>query len=165
MTLFAKDLQFVQSEYTEKRDNPPLARNLPPTSGRIAWSRQLFRRIEVPMATFQKNKKVMDFAETKKAIKLYNKLARVLVEYEVVFLQIWSQQIDAVKSSLNTTVLVRLPDSKEPVINYDRKIPEVLREIEVLTQMGLELPPQARTFTGKKAELRKKYDIIEVSLP
>jgi len=165
VTLFAKDLQFVQNEYTEKKDNPPLARNLPPTSGSIAWSRQLYRRIEVPISTFQKNKKVMEFPETKKAIKHYNRLARVLVEYEVVFLQIWSQQIDAAKSSLNTTVLVRQPDNKELVVNYDRKIPQVLREIEVLTQMGLQLPPQAKTFTGKKAELRKKYDTIEVSLP
>ncbi len=164
VNLFAKDLQFVQNEYTEKKDNPPLARNLPPTSGRVAWSRQLYRRIETPMATFQKNQKVMSFIEMKKAVKNYNRMARVLVEYEVLFLKIWSQQIDTARSSFNSTVLARNPETKDLLVNYDKKIPEVLREIEVMTQMGLDLPPQAKPFIGKKAELRQKYDTVEVSL-
>lgn len=105
----------------------------------------------------------MDFPETKKAVRVYNRLARVLVEYEVLFLQMWSQQIDAAKSCLNTTILVRLPETKDLAVNYDRRIPEVLREIEVLSQMGLQLPIQAKPFIGKKAELRKKHDIVEVS--
>lgn len=165
VNLYAKDLQFVQNEYAEKKDNPPLARNLPPTSGRVAWSRQLYRRIEGPISVLQRNKRVLEFPETKKAIRLYNRLARVLVEYEVVFLQMWTQQIDATRSCLNTTVLARLPESKELVVNYDRKIPELLREIEVMTQMGLQLPPQAKPFIGKKAELRDKYDSMEVGFP
>lgn len=104
----------------------------------------------------------MDLPETKKAIKHYNRLARVLVEYEIVFLQIWGNQIDMARSSLNTTVLVRIPETKELVVNYDRRITEVLREIDVLTKMGLELPPQAKVFMGKRVEMRKKFDTIEV---
>lgn len=101
--------------------------------------------------------------ETKKAIKHYNRLARVLVEYEIVFLQIWSKQIDVAKSSLNSTVLVRNPETKELIVNNDHRIAEVLREIEVLTKMGLKLPLQAKVFVGKKADMRKKFDTIEVS--
>ena len=157
-----KDLHFVQSEYNKDKENPPLARNLPPISGKIAWSRQLYRRISAPVAVFQKNPQLMQLPETRKAIKHYNKLARVLVEYELLFLQHWSKQIDTVKASLNSTVLIRHPDTQELVVNFDPKINEVLREIEVLTKMGLEIPQQARPFLGKRDEMRRKFDIIDV---
>ena len=152
----------MQDEYNEHKENPPLARNLPPISGKIAWSRQLYHRIATPVAVFQKNKQLMQLPETKKAIKHYNRLARVLVEYELVFLQVWTKQIDAAKASMNSTVLVRNPETEELLVNFDPKINTVLREIEVLTKMGLQLPPQAKVFVGKKAEMKKKFDLIEV---
>ena len=40
------------------------------------------------MEVFQKNKELMALPETKKAIKKYNRLARVLVEYELIFVQV-----------------------------------------------------------------------------
>ena len=161
--LFNKDLHFVQTEYNAHKENPPLARNLPPISGKIAWSRQLYRRVSGPVAVFQKNQRLMQMPETKKAIKHYNRLARVLVEYELVFLQLWSKQIDTVKASLNSTVLIRHPDTRELHVNFDPKINEVLREIEVLTKMGLQIPTQAKPFIGKRAEMRQKFDWIDVS--
>ena len=105
----------------------------------------------------------MKLPETKKAIKHYNRLARVLVEYEMVFLQIWTQQIDSAKGSLNSTVLVRHPDTAKLLVNFDKKITELLREIEVLLQMGLELPAQARSFAQGGAKIKKKFEIIDVS--
>ena len=161
--LFIKEMQFVQTEYTKHKDHPPLARNLPPTSGRIAWSRQLYHRISVPMSVFKKNPKLMDLPETKKAIKRYNHLAQVLVEYELVFHQMWRKHIVVARASLNSTVLIRHPETKELLVNCDHRIIEVLREIDVLSKMGLELPPQARVFVGKKEELRKMFAIVEVS--
>ena len=158
-----KDLEFVQSEYNERKENPPLARNLPPISGKIAWSRQLYHRISTSVEVFQKNQQLMQLPETKKAIKRYNRLARVLVEYEVIFLQIWTKQVEVVKSSLNSTVLVRHPDTRELMVNFDPKINEVLREIEVMSKMGLELPPQSKVFIGKRPEMRHKFDLIDVS--
>ncbi len=88
MSLFFDDLQFVQNLYSENKENPPISRNLPPISGKIAWARQLYRRISGPVEVFQKNKELMALPETKKAIKKYNRLARVLVEYELIFVQV-----------------------------------------------------------------------------
>ena len=156
-------MQFVQSEYNENKHNPPLARNLPPVSGKIAWSRQLYRRISGPVEAFQKIPELMQLPATKKAIKSYNRLAQVLVEYEVVFLQMWTRQITQVKSSLNTTVLVRNSNTGELVVNLDKKVMELLREMAVLTKMGLDLPPQARSIIGKEAEIKEKHDTLCVS--
>ena len=39
-------------EYENDKDDPPIPRGMPPVSGRIAWSRQLFRKISEPMDLF-----------------------------------------------------------------------------------------------------------------
>ena len=164
VSLYVKDLQFVQSEYMEHKENPPLARNLPPISGKIAWSRQLYRRIAGPVEVFQTNEQLMQLPETKKAIKKFNRLARVLVEYELVFLQLWTKQIEAARVSLNATVLVRHPDTRELYVNFDHRISELAREVDVLQKMGdLELPHQAKAFAGIGGEMRTKYELLTVS--
>lgn len=154
----------MQSEYNENKHDPPLARNLPPVSGKIAWSRQLYRRIAAPVETFQKVPELMKMAETKKAIKSYNRLARVLVEYEIVFLQIWGKKIDQAKASLNSTVLVRNPDTQELHVNLGQNVNELLKEIDILTKMGIDIPAQAKSFISKGIGLKEKYDSVCVSL-
>jgi len=106
---FEKDLQFVQKEYNERKDSPPLARNLPPVSGRIVWCRQLYRHLSEPVDAFQSRPDLMALPETRRAIKVYNRLAKILVEYEVVFLRIWNRQVDEARGLLNSTILVRNP--------------------------------------------------------
>lgn len=39
--------------YQMHREDPPLARNMPPVAGRIVWVRQLYRRIEEPIDYIQ----------------------------------------------------------------------------------------------------------------
>jgi dynein heavy chain len=160
---YVHDLQFVQSEYNNKKEDPPIARNLPPISGKIAWSRTLYHRISTPLAAFQKNHQLMQLPETRKAIKLYNHLARVLVEYELVFLQLWDQQIDSAKASLNSTVLIRHPDSNELMVNFDPKIKELLRNVQVLNGMGVEVPTRGLMMYAQKVSLMEKLDKINVS--
>ena len=159
---YLTDLQFVQSEYMEHKEDPPLARNLPPVSGKIAWSRQLYHRIAGPVDVFQTNDQLMQLPETKKAIKKFNRLARVLVEYELVFLQIWTKQIDSARVSLNSTVLVRHPDTRELYVNFDKKVLELLRDIQVLQGMGIEMPNQGLLMYGQKNAILERYDAVRV---
>ena len=160
---FMKDMQLVQSEYMEHKENPPLARNLPPISGKIAWSRQLYRRIAGPVEVFQTNEQLMQLPETKKAIKKFNRLARVLVEYELVFLQLWTKQIEAARVSLNATVLVRHPETKELYVNFDQKVLELLRDIQVLQGMGIEMPMQSLLIYGQKNAILERFNAVTVS--
>ena len=162
---FSYDMNTVQIEYNEHKEEPPLGRNLPPTSGRIAWSRQLYHRISVPMSVFKKNPKLMDLPETKKAIKRYNHLAQVLVEYELVFHQIWNMQIDVARASLNSTVLIRHPETGEYLVNFDKHITETLRDIQVLSGMGIEVNSTGLILYSQKISLVNKFDRINVSFP
>ena len=50
----------VSRIYREQRQDPPIGRNLPPVGGRILWAKQLYSKINSPMALFQQ---VCDFLQ------------------------------------------------------------------------------------------------------
>jgi len=54
LSSYGQDLEQVRTMYEAERTSPATPRNLPPIAGRIAWARQLFRRLEAPMKVFQK---------------------------------------------------------------------------------------------------------------
>lgn len=163
ITLFVKDIDFVQKEYNEQRETPPIARNLPPIAGRIAWCRQLYRRLTEPVDIFRRHTELMALPDTRKAIKSYNRLAKNLVEYEVVFLRIWNQQVQEARSLLNSTILVRDPESGRLLVNIDKKVFEMIREVDTLQMMGFEIPIAARNFAAMDKALKTKFDGITVS--
>ena len=163
VSLFMKEIDFVQKEYNEQKDSPPLARNLPPVSGRIAWSRQLYRHLKEPVDLFQEQPELMALSETRRAIKAYNRLAKILVEYEVVFLRIWNRQVDEARGLLNSTILVRHAESGNLLVNLDKKVFEMLREVDVLQMMGFVIPPPAKNFAAMGTALKNTYDDISVS--
>ena len=91
--MYVKDLEFIQRVYNRNKENPPIPRDLPPIAGKIAWIRQLYRHITSPIQVFQQFTDLMKCNEARKAIKGYNKMARVLVEYEVLHHQAWVKQV------------------------------------------------------------------------
>ena len=48
-------LQHIRVMYEKQREEPCTARNMPMFSGRIAWGRQLYRKIEQPMLIFKEH--------------------------------------------------------------------------------------------------------------
>ena len=91
--MYVKDLEFIQRVYNKNKENPSIPRDLPPIAGKIAWIRQLYRHITGPIKVFQQFTDLMKCNEARKAIKGYNKMARVLVEYEVLHHQAWVKQV------------------------------------------------------------------------
>ena len=91
--MYIKDLEAIQRNYNKNKENPPIPRDLPPIAGRIAWIRQFYQHITSPIQVFQRFSDLMKTNEAKKAIKGYNKMARVLVEYEVLHHQAWIKQV------------------------------------------------------------------------
>jgi hypothetical protein len=56
---------------------------MPPISGRIAWARQLYEVIDKPMQLLGTQKHIVNTAEGRKIVKNFNRMAAVLVEFEV----------------------------------------------------------------------------------
>jgi len=59
LSSYGRDLEHVRALYHAERTSPTAPRNLPPIAGRIAWARQLFRRIEAPMKVFKKHSDIL----------------------------------------------------------------------------------------------------------
>lgn len=80
---YARELETVRKLYEKNKSEPTLPRNLPPISGRIAWARQLYRRITNPIKQFSKKPEILKSEDGKQVVRNYNKMAQVLLEYEV----------------------------------------------------------------------------------
>jgi dynein heavy chain len=86
---YAKDLEAVQATYEAHKHKPPLPRNAPPIAGNIIWARQLLRRIEAPMQRFAYNRALVGSKESRRVIRLYNRVAKALVEFEALWHAAW----------------------------------------------------------------------------
>ena len=59
LVMYGRDLESVRKQYQKNKMEPLIARNLPPISGKIAWARQLYRKIEAPMKILKKKPDIL----------------------------------------------------------------------------------------------------------
>eukprot|EP00931_Biecheleriopsis_adriatica_P081368 TRINITY_DN5469_c0_g1_i1.p1 TRINITY_DN5469_c0_g1~~TRINITY_DN5469_c0_g1_i1.p1 ORF type:complete len:4656 (-),score=1282.68 TRINITY_DN5469_c0_g1_i1:88-14055(-) len=143
---YGLELTHVQDQYEKHKTGPPLVRNLPPVAGHITWSRHLYRRIEGPMQKFQTNPAVLAGRDSRKLIRMYNKMAKTLVEFETLWYQAWVNSIETVKSGLQATLVIKHPDDGLRFhVNFDWEILQLIRETRCLDRMGgQEIPESAK---------------------
>ena len=158
---FHEDLKFVQTQYNSNKLSPPSIRYLPPVANAIAWSRQLYQKINLPVKAFYQLPGFLDMAETRRMIRGYNHLAQVLVEFELIHLKQWRHKMNAAKQSLSSSLLVF--HEMQLLVNFDPKITEFLREVQVLQGMGIEIPPEALLLYSKKSNILQNFEKLNVS--
>ncbi|XP_023932721.1 dynein heavy chain 5, axonemal [Lingula anatina] len=172
---YGRDLENVRKTYQKFKNEPPVPRNLPPVSGKIAWARQLYRKIEYPMKVFKKRPEILRNNEAKKVIRNYNKMAAVLMEFEMLYHRSWYRAVDAAKAGLGASLLVRHPETKELYVNFDPQICELVQEAKYLQRLNLEIPESAlrlcmnidRINSNRIAleEMLQEYDGIVARIP
>ncbi|GLD50869.1 dynein heavy chain 8, axonemal [Lates japonicus] len=140
---YASEVEFVKKLYDKQREDPPLARNMPPVAGRIGWVRHLHKKIEEPISYMKDNTDILCSPEGQDVVKMYNQTAAAFVEFESVYHRAWMGEVSKLDYVLNITLLVRHPKTGKLVVNFDPKVIEVIREAKCLLKMGLEVPKQA----------------------
>uniref|UniRef100_A0A803W400 Dynein axonemal heavy chain 8 n=1 Tax=Ficedula albicollis TaxID=59894 RepID=A0A803W400_FICAL len=140
---YVAELEATKKLYQTQKEDPPLARNMPPIAGRILWVRQLFRRVNEPITYFHKHSDILASPEGKAIVQSYNKLAYVLVEFEIVYHTAWMKEISQLQYPLQSTIFVRHPTTEKLLVNFDPQILEVVRETKCMLKLGLEVPEQA----------------------
>ncbi|XP_028835842.1 dynein heavy chain 5, axonemal isoform X2 [Denticeps clupeoides] len=158
------DIDMVSRIYSKQKNNPPIGRNLPPIAGKIIWVRQLFYRIEGPMKLFQQCPGVLDTPDAKRIIRNYNRMAKVLLKFEIGYHRAWMAQIEVVKIGLQASLLVKCPDTGKLYVNFDPQILTQIQEIECMTRMGLEIPPFAAILQRKCDMLKKTSNKLQFVL-
>nr|XP_015210363.1 PREDICTED: dynein heavy chain 5, axonemal-like [Lepisosteus oculatus] len=151
---YSRDLDLVRKLYQKQKDNPPTPRNIPPVAGKILWSRQLFRKIELPMKVLKNKLEILKVPEMKKIIRNYNKMAAVLLEFELLYHRGWCRAAEIGRRGLNASLLVRHPDTKELYVNLDPLILEVLHEAKYLHKMGFEVPDVVLMMCANEAQIK-----------
>ncbi|XP_059138117.1 LOW QUALITY PROTEIN: dynein axonemal heavy chain 8 [Peromyscus eremicus] len=151
---YVAELEATKKLYHSQKDDPPLARNMPPIAGKILWVRQLYRRINEPITYFYKNSEILSSSEGKAVIRQYNKISYVLVEFEVVYHTAWVKEISQLQYALQATLFVRHPETGKLLVNFDPKILEVVRETKCMIKMKLEVPEQAKKLLKLESKLK-----------
>jgi dynein heavy chain, axonemal len=108
------------------------------------WARQLLWRIEGPMQKFEQNKSIMGTKESRRIVKTYNRVARALIEFEVLWNQAWLKSVEGVRQGLNATLLVRHPETSQPIVNFDKDIAKLVKEAKHMKRMGIAIPNVAQ---------------------
>ncbi|EPY86356.1 dynein heavy chain 5, axonemal [Camelus ferus] len=161
---YGADIDMISKLYTKQRCDPPLARDQPPIAGKILWARQLFHRIQQPMQLFQQHPTVLQTAEAKPVIRSYNRVAKVLLEFEVLYHRAWLQQTEEIHVGLEASLLVKAPGTGKLFVNFDPQILTLFRETECMSQMGLEVSPFAAALFQKRDIYKKNFSNVKMML-
>uniref|UniRef100_F7EDE6 Dynein axonemal heavy chain 8 n=1 Tax=Monodelphis domestica TaxID=13616 RepID=F7EDE6_MONDO len=154
LQFYAAELESTKKLYLANKDDPPLARNMPPIAGKILWVRQLYRRISEPINYFFNNSDILSSPEGKAVIRQYNKISYVLVEFEVLYHTAWVKEISQLQYALQATLFVRHPETGKLLVNFDPKILEIVRETKCMIKMKLEVPEQAKRLLKLESTLK-----------
>ncbi|XP_063254241.1 dynein axonemal heavy chain 5-like isoform X1 [Prinia subflava] len=152
---YSQDLEFIQKLYQKEKENPPIPRNIPPVTGKIMWAQQLFRKIDHPMMFLKKKTILLKTMEMKKVIKNYNKMAAVLVEFELIYYRAWCRFADQARNALCASLLVRHPETKELFVNLDPMVLEVLYEAKYLRKMHFEVPDVVLGLCADEEQIKR----------
>ena len=156
--IYGKELEFVQKLYEKFKHHPPVERNSGRISGYIRWSRHLLQRIEDPMNAFKQFKTVISTREGKKIIKIYNKVASALIEFEALWHNHWVHKVESLKLNLNAPLLCKHPKTQELLVNLDYNILEVIKEARGFIRLEMSVPIQARNLLNQESKLRSYKD-------
>ena len=87
---------------------------------------------------------IFDSADAKKLIKQYNKIGRVLTEFEMVCHESWKNAVDVTISGLRSTILVLDPHANgngesKFVVNLDQQVMQLVAESKMMVKLQLEM--------------------------
>ena len=169
-TQYGVEVQRIEEQYTRESARPPLARNAPMVTGAISWARQLLDRIYGPMQVFTQHPHVFVPKENKKIVKQFNKLAKVLMQFELIHYQEWCRSVEKIKAALEQPLIVRRrPDGESSIggleVNLDVSVFTMVKEARNLKLMGFkDLPEAASVLLRLEPRLKQSYDLIRNAL-
>uniref|UniRef100_A0AAZ3S0U6 AAA+ ATPase domain-containing protein n=1 Tax=Oncorhynchus tshawytscha TaxID=74940 RepID=A0AAZ3S0U6_ONCTS len=156
---YVSDFSLSMQLYQIHREDPPLARNMPPIAGKVLWIRQNNTICE---HFLQKNSEILSSPEGKDVVRMYNRTAAVFVEFELLYHRAWMREVSQLQYALQATLLVRHMDTGKLLVNFDPKITEIVRETKCMLKMGLEVPDQALRLVKTEWSMKANKLRLEV---
>ena len=163
---YGQDLEIIQRLYETHKAAPPTVRNVPPVMGNILWAQQLLHRVEDPMRRFKASSTslMQNSKDAKRIIKMYNKVARALIEFETLWHNAWIKSVEAARSGLQATLIIRHPRTGRLFVNFDREILQLIAEAKGLERAGIDIPENARMVLSHEEKLKSYYNQLAFAL-
>ncbi|KAJ8736205.1 hypothetical protein PYW08_006861 [Mythimna loreyi] len=158
---YTSEIESLRDRYNEEKENPDMPKNMPPVAGRIMWIRFYDKNINIPMDIFKKHHEVITHMNTQRCIKLYNVLTIVFTEFELIYHYAWAENVGQVRLGLIAPLLIRHPTTNMYIINFSIFIPECIREVEYMWQLGLRVPDESQIVAFCKDKILGNYERIK----
>ncbi|XP_045497912.1 dynein axonemal heavy chain 8 [Colias croceus] len=161
ISTYTAEIEAIRDRYNEERENPELPRNMPPVAGRVMWIRFYDKNIKGPMKEFMKHHEVITHMNTQRCIKLYNVMSIVFTEFEFIYHSAWAENVGQVRLGLIAPLLIRHPVTNRYIVNFSVYIPECIREVEYMWQLGLSVPDAAQIVAYCKEKIFSNFERIK----
>ena len=69
----------------------------------------------------------------------------------------WIRAVEAAKSGLNASLLIRHPDTDELFVNFDPQVVELIQEAKCLQALNLEVPDTVKALKVKEEEIKQNH--------
>ena len=90
-------------------------------------------------------------------IRNYNKMAGVLMEFEMLYHRGWYRAVETARSGMQASLLIRHPDTNKLYVNFDPQILELIQEAKYLRKLNLEIPDAALTLCLKEEKIKANH--------
>jgi len=146
---FGHDIKSIAGIYDQLKDNPPMTRHMSTVSGSVYWSRLLLKKIEEPMMKFQLHQNILNTPESRKIIRLYNRVARVLLEYEERWKTAWYDRIEVIKKGFQKPLLMKISDAW--FFSIDSECMELIKDARYLERIGWAIPDSVIVYLQQES--------------
>ena len=140
-----EDLRASRSLFVTQRDYPPIPANLPPIAGAITWSTGVSRRIKDSVRRLsQMPGIIMQREEAQEVIRTEQGIRDSIDEYVMQKIEEWGRDVETTShAKLKLPLLKKSRDTGSLVVNFDRDLVRLLREVKYFLVLELPVPDSA----------------------
>lgn len=136
----------MQNLYEKGRDNPPIAKNMPPKAGAIGWARSITGRIKSPINKFKTREGMLHKDNGRIITTKYVALAKTLEkDYQTTIYERWvKDNTELAIKLLSYKILASKKGGKGSsntyVVNFAPELKVIIREAKYLDRLGMAIP-------------------------
>ena len=155
---FEIELNQAKIIFDENQENPPLAKNQPPTAGRLVWANELLKRIQEPRERFNLlDHPAVKAEDAQLVFKKYEQMVVLINGYKTATYANWTSKVDEdCQFNLSKPLIERNTETNLIMVNFNPKLEAVLREVRYLNYMGEETIPESA------AKLFERHDTLRL---
>jgi len=146
---FSQEMDTIQRLFSEQREQPPPAKNVPPTARSIRWAHALFLRMKATILKFQSKPDLLK-TERGSAVNLkYLQIGRAIRAYEQERHTEWRTRAEVLLPELLKQSILARTDAGNPdtltgearfTVNYSPEFRQIIAEAKYLDQLEMEIP-------------------------